>query len=106
MEVEVPCLSMYCLPMHCQVFLCSQVAKTAADCKMEMDVDEYVDSFRPGQCVILCTIFSCFVTRLGKAYASADAAHAACLLMGVLRERAQVGQRCLAARCPHCLTTQ
>lgn len=30
-----------------------QVAKTAADCKMEMDVDEYVDSFRPGQCLFI-----------------------------------------------------
>ncbi len=24
------------------------MARTAADCKMEMDADEYVESFRPG----------------------------------------------------------
>lgn len=28
-----------------------KVAKVAADCKMELDVEEYVESFRPGACV-------------------------------------------------------
>lgn len=26
------------------------VARVAAECRLEMDVDEYVDSFRPGVC--------------------------------------------------------
>lgn len=36
-------------PYSGQALICvAQVARTAADCKMEMDVEEYVDSFRPG----------------------------------------------------------
>jgi hypothetical protein len=34
-----------------------RVGRVAAECKMEMDVDEYVESFRPGGCcmLLLCT---------------------------------------------------
>ena len=40
-----------CSPPHhilAKLSFVAQVARTAADCKMEMDVEEYVDSFRPG----------------------------------------------------------